>query len=75
MTYQVIHSTLEDRYQQDEEDKRGHTPLWVAAAMGGCEAVQQLVEFGADINRPAGSSRSTPMCIATQVGDNIFMCS
>jgi hypothetical protein len=35
--------------------------------MGSCEAVKQLVELGADINRSAAGTGTTPMCIAAQV--------
>lgn len=69
----VIYSTLEERYVSDEEDKRGHTPLWVAAAKGGCESVKVLAEFGADVNRPAARSGTTPIGIATQVDIVIIM--
>lgn len=59
--------SLEDRYVNDEEDGKGHTPLWVGAALGCCDAVRQLAEFGADVNRAGGASGTTPLGIAVQV--------
>lgn len=65
---QVVYLNLEERYISDEEDSKGHTPLWVGAAMGSCDAVRQLVDFGADVNRCGGASGTTPLGIAVQVG-------
>jgi uncharacterized protein len=43
----------------------GLTPLHVAAREGRVEAVEALLEAGADVNQPTVGDRSTPLLIAT----------
>jgi cytohesin len=60
-------SWVRDGHDPNEADSYGYTPLLNAAALGRCNAVEELIKNGADINK-AGPFGFAPIHAAAQCG-------
>lgn len=58
----------------DVRNKKGNTPLWLAANGGHYDVVQLLVQAGADVDA-ADNRKITPLMSAfRKVGDQVLLC-
>lgn len=58
----------------DQQDNSGRTPLhWGIEKKVNVEIITKLIEKGADINKPSGVSKNTPLHYAAQCGNTEAM--